>query len=345
MPTERRSRADARPIGIRAAVLVHFARRMGRPLLWVLLYTIVGAVVLKWDVTRSGEEVDFGRAIYAMYTQLFFEPTFELPVGTVSRVLMFATPVVGVFLIFDGLVKVGAELLDRDARRDAWMRIMSERMQDHIVVCGLGHVGFRVVEELRALGEPIVGIEKNTAESFVEVVRGYEIPVFVGDARRDELLVSAGVARARAIVCATDDDLVNLEVSLDAKRMNPAIRVVMRMFDQRLASKVGGALDLDQTFSTSSLSAPLIALQATEPGIRAAYRLGDGTMRVVFERQLGQGFKPRKLEAFERAIGARVVDHRAPEARRESEDLWPGDLIVVDTTARDLTTVLAKIDR
>src|SRR5690606_31919962 len=125
----------------------------------------------------------------------------------------------------EGLYKVGGTLFDREARRDVWVRIMSERMRGHDVVCGLGHVGFRVVEELRDGGVEIVAIERKGDSTFVETVRGMGIPVHVGDARRDELLEVAGVARAKAVVCATDDDLANLEVALDAKRMNPEVRV------------------------------------------------------------------------------------------------------------------------
>ena len=43
-------------------------------------------------------------------------------------------------------------------------------MKDHIVVCGLGHVGVRVVESLRQLGEPIVAIERNKSEAFGSAV-------------------------------------------------------------------------------------------------------------------------------------------------------------------------------
>ena len=69
--------------------------------------------------------------------------------------------------------------------------------------------------------------------------------------------VIAGIGHALPTTMLTNDDLANLEIALDAKRMNGTIRVVMRMFDQRLAGKVGGALELDESFSTSALAAPL----------------------------------------------------------------------------------------
>ena len=179
---------------------------------------------------------------------------------------------------------------------------------------------------------------------FVETVKGFGIPVFVADVRRDEVLVSAGIERAKAVICATDDDLVNLEVAIDSKRMNPKIRVVMRMFDQRLASKVGSALDVDRTFSTSAVTAPLVALQATHKGIRAAYRLDDGTTRVTAELVLGEAFERATVDAVEANVTARVISVRkkgkkAFAGARAVTELHVGDAIIVDTRVDTLIEV------
>ena len=165
--------------------------------------------------------------------------------------VFWSSPIVGAILLAEGVLKIGASLLDATTRRELWVTIMTSRMRDHVVVCGLGHVGFRVVQELRALGEDVVAIEQEGEAMFVEAVRAADVPVHLGDARRDELLEACGVARAKAVVCATSNDLANLEIALDSKRMNPSVRVVLRMFDQRLAAKVGGAL-VENDWSTSS---------------------------------------------------------------------------------------------
>ncbi len=316
---------------------LYFVRRMGPWVAIVFVYAFVAAGVLQWSMLRAGEPApDFGESLYAIFTQLFFQPSEPLPHAAIARALFWLSPVVGAVLIAEGLFKIGAELFNAEARQRLWVRVVSERLTGHVVVCGLGHVGYRVVEELRRLQQGIVAIEISSASMFVETVKGMGIPVFVADVRRDEVLVSAGIERAQAVICATDDDLVNLEVAIDAKRMNPAIRVVMRMFDQRLASKVGGALDVDRTFSTSALSAPLVALQATHKGIRAAYRLDDGTTRVTAELVIGEAFERATVDAVEGRVGARVISVRkkakgAFVGARSSTELKPGDAVVVDT--------------
>jgi Trk K+ transport system NAD-binding subunit len=331
-------------VRFRLAVVGYILRKLGPPLIATAAYIVLATVLLRWDYRRAGLDVpEFWAALYSIFRQLFFEPTEAFPPTTISRVIVLVTPLLSVFLIAQGLVKVGASFLDREERREVWGQIMSDQMRGHIIVCGLGHVGYRVVEELRLLGEDVVAIETRAADAFVEQVRAMGIPVHVGDARRDELLRSVGVHRAKAIVCATSDDLANLEIALDAKRVNPGVRVVMRMFDQRLAGKVGGALELDQSFSTSSLAAPLIAIQATQPGVRSAYRLDD-SVRVTAEVEIQKDAPASTVLAIEERAACRVVSRRRADgggfqAVRPRDEVKGGDVLIVDAAAVDLPSV------
>jgi Trk K+ transport system NAD-binding subunit len=315
----------------------HFAGQLVPWVLGLVVYLLAATVVVRWDMARTGERVaDFGFDLYGMYTQLFFEPTSTLPRAPIARLVFWITPLLGAGLIVRGVLRVGASLFDADERRKLWVKIMSERMQDHIVVCGLGHVGIRVVESLKGLGASVIAIEKNRGGSFAAVAEGLGLPVLYGDARIDAVLGEAGVRRAKAVVCATNDDLANLEIAIDAKRENPKIRVVMRMFDQRVAGKMRSALDLDETFSTSALSAPLVALQATEPGVLGVYRQGDGSLRVDIEVTVPARWAGRTVAEYEDAIDARLVTLRKNGAfsrPRHDARLAEGDVVTLDLPA------------
>jgi len=335
---------------VRLALARHFARKMGPPLAAVALYTFVAGFVVRWDMGRSGEAThDLGRDMYAMYTQLFFEPTEDLPSAPIARALYWFTPLVGAVLIAEGLLKIGAQLFDAEARRALATRIMIDKTKGHVVVCGLGHVGFRVIESLLASHTPIVAIEKRASDSFREHVEALGIPVITGDARRDELLVEAGIERAIAVVCATNDDLANLEVAIDAKRMNPTIRVVMRMFDQRLASKVEGALDLDRTFSTSALAGPLVALWATQDGVRSVYQLGARRqLRATAEVEVGVDARLCTVRELEEAFDARVVSLKKRglddfDRVRAETRLGARDVVLVDVAQAELAKLRAAL--
>jgi Trk K+ transport system NAD-binding subunit len=324
---------------VRGRIAAYVAKRLGPALAIMAAYTVLATALVRWDTGRAGAKLpDVTSSIYAIYTQLFFEPTDPLPTTALSRVLFFVTPLFGAVLVGEGIAKVGGEVLEAERRHALWVRIMTETLKDHVVVCGLGHVGYRVIEELRALGEDAVGIEREPSE-FVRTLRDEGVPVHVGDARRDDLLAGTGIARAKAVVCATNDDLANLEIALDAKRMNPQIRVVMRMFDQRLAAKVGGALELDQSFSTSALSAPVIALSARIAGVKSAYRL-DGRTRVVCEISAPARAKGRSIDDLERAFDLRVlrVKEGAGYTRATgSRVIGEGDGLVLDADAEELS--------
>jgi len=328
--------------GVTSAIFWHFALRFA-PWIGVLtLYLVAATFLARWDMQRHGEPLlDFGEEIYGMYTQLFFEPTRALPRSPLARVVYWVTPLLGALLVARVIVRLGASVFDVEERRRLWVKIMSDRMKDHIVVCGLGNVGVRVVESLQQLGAPVVGIERRQTESFGPMIEALGVPVLYGDARRDELLIEAGIQRAKAVVCATDDDLTNLEVAIDARRENPAIRVVMRMFDQRVAGKIGDALALDETFSTSALAGPLVALQATEPGVRGVYRLADGTLRVDMEIPVPPSWRGTTVSQCEDAVDGRVVGvlqkGKAPFVRpRHDTVLAEGDVVTLDLPAESL---------
>ena len=110
--------------------------------------------------------------------------------------------------------------------------MIATTMEDHIVVCGLGNVGIRVVQHLRRMNEEVVCIESDGEGRFLQEVEGAQVPVLIGDCRVVKTLEGANIDKAKAVICVTNNDLTNLEAALTARELNPKIRVVMRMFDQ-----------------------------------------------------------------------------------------------------------------
>jgi voltage-gated potassium channel len=339
-----RRRPRYRWFRLNLAILRYVLRRLGPPLFYAVLYLVSATLLLRWDLQRHGEVLpDFASTLWGLWTLLVFEPTLDFPGSFIARGIFWITPLAGLFLLAQGVFKIGSSLLDRDTQRQLWTSIMTDLMNNHVVVCGIGHVGYRVTEELCRLGEDVVALEQDEGDTFVETIRALGVPVLIGDARRDELLVKVGVARAKAIVCATGDDLANLEIALDAKRMNPNVRVVMRMFDQRLAGKVGGALELDESFSTSALSAPLIAIQASHEGVFSAYRLED-VVRVTANVEVGSKQKDTAVMDLEERLPCRIVSRKGGKSDgfrsvKPKDVVRAGDTLIVDCAGVDLPAV------
>ena len=128
--------------------------------------------------------------------------------------------------------------------------------QQHIILCGLGRVGERVYALLAALGEQVVVVNDVTPLFWQEMEASTAATLILGDARNEKTLRQAGVGTARAILIVTGNDMTNVAIAVDARKLNPGIRIVMRLFDQDLAEHLEAALGIDQVISTSALAAP-----------------------------------------------------------------------------------------
>lgn len=135
-------------------------------------------------------------------------------------------------------------------------------MTGHCIVCGLGDVGYRVVELLHRLGEQVVVVTSEAREDRRRMAEAHGVRILIGDARNEHLLRDAGLASARAVVAATGEDLVNIEVFLDSQRSRPDVPVVVRLFDQDLARQLEGSFGLQRALGMSALAAPSFAAAA-----------------------------------------------------------------------------------
>jgi len=100
------------------------------------------------------------------------------------------------------------------------------RLDNHYILCGFGRVGENVAGEFKVAGERFVIIENNPER--VEDARSKGYLCIEGDASSDEILIKAGVERARGLVAAVDSDADNVFVTLTARVLNPGINIVAR---------------------------------------------------------------------------------------------------------------------
>jgi len=192
--------------------------------------------------------------------------------------------------------------------------------QDHVVVVGLGTVGFRILEGLKELRPDVVGLDRGNGNELARTARSLGLPVIQGDARRPETLRLANVHRARTIVVMTSDDVVNLETALHARRLNPRLHVVMRLFDQSLAERVGGALGLGASFSPGGLAAPAFASAALGRSAIEAFQL-RGRDLLLTRLEVGTAWDGRTVGELADEAGLHVI---ALVRVRSVEDNGPG---------------------
>jgi Trk K+ transport system NAD-binding subunit len=228
----------------------------------------------------TGHRPGIGESLYATFSLLFFNPHFEFPDQWYLQMLYFLIPFLGLAAVADGVLRFGTALVSKAGRGQKWMVAMASTYSDHVIVCGMGRVGYRVSVELIRFGREVVAIEPNANGRFVEKARTLGIPVIIDDARRSVNLIKAGVDRADSIVPCTDDELTNLDIALDAREINPDIKVVMRMFDADLARRVERGFGIHTAFSTSALAAPIFAAAAMRFNVKHSFYVGDRLMNL-----------------------------------------------------------------
>lgn len=101
-----------------------------------------------------------------------------------------------------------------------------EEMSKHVVICGYGRVGAKVVEVLKKINLPMIVIEYDVHRALQLKSEG--IPCIYGDASKTPVLERAGVRRASLVVAALPDPTGTLLVVKQTRAMNPAARIVAR---------------------------------------------------------------------------------------------------------------------
>ncbi|MFZ4455250.1 MAG: potassium channel family protein [Bacteroidales bacterium] len=107
-----------------------------------------------------------------------------------------------------------------------------ENMKGHYIICGFGKTGKRVMEELLEKNHRVVLIESmpERNERLKEVFHNNLIHID-GDATHDEVLLHAGIDRAKMLISVLNTDAENLFVTLSAKDLNKNIKVIARVED------------------------------------------------------------------------------------------------------------------
>jgi Trk K+ transport system NAD-binding subunit len=151
----------------------------------------------------------------------------------------------------------------------------------HVVVCGLGNIGFRVVEELLKAGEEVVAIEPARDARFLASARRMGAAVITADATVLDVLTQARVGTAKAVVASTGNELANVEIALMARDLNPMQRVVVRISDPQLADALRDAANVRLALSVPALAAPAFVAALFGDRVLSAVRIGSRLVLVV----------------------------------------------------------------
>lgn len=230
-------------------------------LLFALL--IVGGGLLYYSLARQAGEPLHGQveAIYTVLSMVFLQGGGSFPNAWYLQIFYFIVPVLGIAILAQGLADFGILFFNRKSRSKEWEMAVASTFSNHIILIGLGHLGFRVAEKLHELNQDVVVIEANPQDNLVASTQAMNIPVVQGSGTREDILDAAAVQQARVIILCTQNDNLNLQMAVKARSMNPQIQVILRIFDEDFAAALQKQFGF-AALSATSMAAPAFAATA-----------------------------------------------------------------------------------
>lgn len=316
--------------GSRLMKLVRRGRYMAREFRWPML-VFAGLVLGGGALFSATMDLGYGEACFGAYMLIFVQPNIKFPAHQwYNQVLFFVMPIVGLGAVADSVVRLGYLVFSRKRKLQEWWIMEASTFRNHVVLCGLGRVGYRIAQELLAAKESVVAIERNQDSMFVEEMQDLGVPVLIGEARLRKNLELANLEHARAIILATNDDLTNLDAALTAREIKPEIKVVLRLFDETLASKVATQFHMP-VISTSQVSAPAFVAAVTGRAVHQCFQLDGQTIHVA-DLRISRLSVPT-IGALQKEYGVSVVLHKKHASGASMPDLetrlQAGDTVVV----------------
>jgi len=238
-------------------------REFRTPLIWFSI-AIIGGGFLYYYISIQVHETISGviEAIYIVLIATFLQPANrEFPQHFALQIFHFLMPIVGLVVLAQGLADFGILLFNRNSRNKEWEMAVASTLKNHIILIGLGHLGFRATLKLHEMGEQVVVIELNANADTLAAVRELGIPVIPDDASRPNALQSANITEAKTVVLASQNDSLNLQIALKARSLNPGIRVVLRIFDDEFAHALQDQFGF-HALSATEMAAPVFAATA-----------------------------------------------------------------------------------
>jgi voltage-gated potassium channel len=255
------------------------------------------------------------------------------PASDSARLLttIFVTPARVLFLIV--LVGTTVEILAESSRAAFRERIWRRKVRDHIIVCGFGTKGRSALDVLHGHGrrpEDILVID--VAADRVEDATRLGYAAIHGDASRAEVLRSAEVGQAAAVVVAPDRDDSAVLMTLTARELNDTAKVVaaVREEENRHLLHQSGA---DSVITSSGAAGRLLGFAVQAPRVVEVLEdlLSVGSGLDLVERPVAPEHAGRPLaevpsDAPVIAVvrGDRLLRFDDPDARRLQE----GDRLV-----------------
>jgi voltage-gated potassium channel len=109
-------------------------------------------------------------------------------------------------------------------------------IKNHYIVCGFGRIGKIISHGLKSQGIPFVVIDQSPESK--EILEEQDIPHIIGDATSDDILLEAGIERAKGLITVVLSDADNLFITMTARGLNPNLFILSRADEEATEKKL-----------------------------------------------------------------------------------------------------------
>ena len=317
-------------------------REFRRPLLVFVISVFLGGFVYRYfnNSFSANDAIELVRMPYIMVALMVMEAPVEVPAEPYLIIFWYLQPLLAVYIVGQGAANFVRLFFMRHERRSAWEVAVASTYRKHVIVVGVGHVGLRIIRELLQMESEVVAVDLETSNEADADLRAGKVPLILGDARTEQVLDEAGLRHAKAVIVATSDDHINLEVTMRVQylkqQMNKTIPLIVRMWDASLKKQIESIFaDKNvRVMSASDLVAPAFAWAAVT-NIEQSLQIGDSVYNLIRLAVSPTSFMAgATVDAVQ--IGEEVdivLMHRRPAAPevhpRGDQVIRPGDTLMI----------------
>lgn len=139
-----------------------------------------------------------------------------------------------------------------------------ETITGHYIVCGYGRMGQQIVKDFQREAVPYVVIEDNPEQ--IPKLKEGQLPHIIGKASQDEMLITAGIRRAKGLIAVASTDEENVFIVLTARGINPHLDIVARSIREENEDKLRRA-GANRVMSPYILGGRRMAAAVIKPGV------------------------------------------------------------------------------
>ncbi len=116
-----------------------------------------------------------------------------------------------------------------------------EQLNNHVIICGFGRNGQQAALTLRTHKVSFMVIENNLSNINQWLDEDPSLIYINGDATDDDILIKAGIKKAKAMIITLPEDADNVFIVLSARSLNPGIQIISRASQHGSAQKLNKA--------------------------------------------------------------------------------------------------------